>query len=310
MTPGNSVTPPRILGLGVVVVDHVFTLPRHPEPDTKNEATSSHLRGGGPVPVALAQLRRFGWEAAFVSRWGGDPFGLFIEQWLSDEGISFPRGCRQGNVTGVSQVWLEEDSGLRTSVTSRPVSDGLELLIEERWLGQFEILHLDGWASPAALRAARAVKSRGGLVCVDTGSPKPGIEELLRLADVVNCPMTFCERVFSITDAIAASREIAALGPRIVTVTRGENGAILRQGTDVWVGEALPLERIIDTNGAGDIFSAGLIHAAFRQFPPDQMLCFAIATAGLKCGMATADRLVVNEQLVLDSLPHVTVQRD
>lgn len=302
-------SPPRILGLGVVVVDHVLSLPRHPLPDSKNEATASRLHGGGPVPVALAQLKRFGWEAAFVSRWGEDPFGEFIEDWLRRDGIDFPGGCRQDRNTGVSHVWIEADTGIRTSVTVRPDSAGLEELVDERRLGAFDILHLDGWAFPAAHRAARIVKNMGGIICVDTGSPKPGIDELLRLADIVNAPLKFCRQFFGTTDGIEGSRRLAALGPKIVTVTNGDRGAVLRRGHDVWSGDPLPLKQVVDTNGAGDVFTAGLIHAATRGFPGDRLLQFAVAAAGLKCQAPTSDRLVPDENAVLNCLDQVRVQR-
>src|SRR5690606_20136527 len=89
------------------------------------------------------------------------------------------------------------------------------------------LLHLDGWPSELALQAARIAKAAGALVAVDTGSPKPGIEELLQIADVVNAPRRFVEQHLGTSDIAAGAERIADLGPRIVTVTDGGHGAVM-----------------------------------------------------------------------------------
>ncbi|MCA8995763.1 MAG: hypothetical protein KDA80_02230 [Planctomycetaceae bacterium] len=292
-------TSPRILGIGVVVIDHVLTFPRHPEVDTKNEANGSHLHGGGPVPVALAQLNRLGWQPQLISRWGEDPFGHLVEQWLAADGIRFPNGCRHGETTGLSHVWVEESTGLRTSATVRPQPTDLESLVTPSVINEVDALHLDGWAYEAAARAARAMKAQDKLVCIDTGSPKPGIDQLLCFADVVNCPRVFCEQFFGSSDLISATRRIAEFGPRLVTATDGPRDVVLHANGQTWTGKSLPLEKIIDTNGAGDIFSAALIHATWNGWLPEQTLRFAIAAAGLKCSRPIDNRLLSNDQEVL-----------
>src|SRR5690606_22207511 len=89
------------------------------------------------------------------------------------------------------------------------------------------LLHLDGWPSESALEAARIAKAAGAIIAVDTGSPKPGIEEILRIADVVNAPRRFVEQHLGTSDIAAAAEQIASLGPRVVTVTDGERGAVM-----------------------------------------------------------------------------------
>jgi len=57
----------------------------------------------------------------------------------------------------------------------------------------------------------------------------------------------------------AAARVIAALGPKAVVVKRGDAGALLFQGNDVFAAPALPLEHVVDPTGAGDSFAGGFM---------------------------------------------------
>ncbi len=55
----------------------------------------------------------------------------------------------------------------------------------------------------------------------------------------------------------AAARAIAALGPKAVVIKRGDAGALLFQGNDVFAAPAFPLDNVVDPTGAGDSFAGG-----------------------------------------------------
>jgi len=275
--------PARIFGLGVVVVDHVLTIDRLPDPDTKGEASDSHFQVGGPVPTALAQLRKFGHESHFQSEWGDDPLGDFIESTFADDGISFPSHCRGDSASNVAQIWLEQNLGRRTLVAHRNRGEHLAQQFNADALDGFDALHLDGWPSEVTLVAAQAMQSQNGKVFLDTGSPKPGIEELLRHVDVVNAPKRFCQEMFEVDSLEKGARLIASFGPKIVTVTDGVNGAVIFAGGTIHQQPAIEIPVALDTNGAGDVFSAGLIHAVLENKSPQEIVLFAATAAGLKC---------------------------
>jgi len=58
---------------------------------------------------------------------------------------------------------------------------------------------------------------------------------------------------------VLAARAIAALGPRYVVIKQGEYGALLFDENGVFSAPALPLERVVDPTGAGDVFAGGLM---------------------------------------------------
>jgi sugar/nucleoside kinase (ribokinase family) len=57
----------------------------------------------------------------------------------------------------------------------------------------------------------------------------------------------------------AAAKAIAAMGPKAVVVKRGDAGALLFQGDDVFAAPAFPLDNVVDPTGAGDSFAGGFM---------------------------------------------------
>ncbi len=82
------------------------------------------------------------------------------------------------------------------------------------------------------------------------------------------------------TDELA--RRLLALGPQAVVITRGEDGADIVTATQQAHVEALPV-KAIDSNGAGDSFTAALSVALAEGRTLVEAASFAAATAGLCC---------------------------
>lgn len=60
-------------------------------------------------------------------------------------------------------------------------------------------------------------------------------------------------------NVMVAAENILALGPKVVVVKRGEYGAFLFHGSEVFAAPAFPLRRVVDPTGAGDTFAGGLM---------------------------------------------------
>lgn len=56
-----------------------------------------------------------------------------------------------------------------------------------------------------------------------------------------------------------AAKTIMAMGPKTLIIKKGEHGALLFQGDQVFFCPALPLEEVFDPTGAGDTFAGGFI---------------------------------------------------
>lgn len=56
-----------------------------------------------------------------------------------------------------------------------------------------------------------------------------------------------------------AAKIIMAMGPKTLIIKKGEHGALLFNGNNVFFAPALPLEEVFDPTGAGDTFAGGFI---------------------------------------------------
>ena len=272
--------PPRVVGLGLTVLDRQLFVPALPGPDEKTTATGSRVQVGGPAPTALSQLRRLGGPACtLLSTWGDDPDGRFVEDDLRGRGLRFDADlCRCSPATGTAQVWVERGTGRRSLVALRPGPfPDVDRIVAA--VGGADLLHTDGWPGETAVAAAGAVRAGGGTVCVDLGgSPKP--DRLLELADVLNVPAAAAVRLTDRHPAEAV-RALLDRGPRLVTVTNGSRGAWYAAAGEAGFAPAFPADAV-DTCGAGDAFCGGLLAATLDGLPPAAAVRFAAAVASLK----------------------------
>jgi fructoselysine 6-kinase len=82
--------------------------------------------------------------------------------------------------------------------------------------------------------------------------------------------------------AVAAARELQALGPRTVAVTLGSRGAVVVDG-DLAVHAPAPDVAVVDTLGAGDAFIARLLTGLIAGEPLDTLVGAATAYASESC---------------------------
>ncbi|MEH0985204.1 carbohydrate kinase family protein [Micromonospora sp. CPCC 205556] len=77
----------------------------------------------------------------------------------------------------------------------------------------------------------------------------------------------------------------AGLAPRTVVVTRGADGADLHPGDGTWtpVPATVPPAPVVDTNGAGDAFAAGLIAGRLRGASLPEAARYAARVAAAAC---------------------------
>jgi sugar/nucleoside kinase (ribokinase family) len=61
------------------------------------------------------------------------------------------------------------------------------------------------------------------------------------------------------TSLPAAAQTILAMGPKAVVIKRGDAGALLFQGDEVFAAPAFPLDNVVDPTGAGDSFAGGFM---------------------------------------------------
>ncbi|MBI5095971.1 MAG: carbohydrate kinase family protein [Candidatus Hydrogenedentes bacterium] len=110
------------------------------------------------------------------------------------------------------------------------------------------------------------------------------------------------------TDFLRAARTICAAGPRAVVITLGPDGALLVHRKDgayyaVDLG-VLPQDKIADTTGCGDSFSAGFLWGLLTYDDPVTALACGAAVAGVNARYSGIGRLAEAKAYLADPRSH------
>jgi len=85
------------------------------------------------------------------------------------------------------------------------------------------------------------------------------LKETLKMVDVLTINDEEARLLSGEYSLVKAAKKIQEMGPKYLIIKKGENGALLFHGTEVFFAPALPLEEVFDPTGAGDTFAGGFI---------------------------------------------------
>ena len=102
------------------------------------------------------------------------------------------------------------------------------------------------------------------IVAADTmnfwiASKRAALLEVLRRVDLLFVNDAEARQLAGEHNIVRAARAILSFGPGAVVVKRGEYGALLFAGSDVFASSAYPLAELFDPTGAGDSFAGGFM---------------------------------------------------
>ena len=272
------------VGLGFCSNDHLSVLPKIPY-DSKVQMLEHLVQGGGPAATATVAAARLGVSAAFISTVGDDDAGTRILKDLEAEHVSTRAMIvRSGFTSPIAYCWVEQSTGKRSVAWTRGNLAELNPATELDFdlIRSAKMLHLDGHQTSAALAAADFARKSDVLVNLDAGTMRPGMEELVRKADILIASEEFARRFGETDDLVKALAKLSETGARVCGITMGDQGSMLLDNGNVLRCPAFHIQPV-DTTGAGDVY-----HAAFgvRYLEThDLMECmrFASAVSALKC---------------------------
>ena len=287
--------PGAVLVLGEALVDLV--------PVAGDGGVRSAQFGGAPANVAVG-LARLGTPAVFAGGLGGDGFARMIEERMRAAGVDLTHCERSGLPTALA-VAEPGDAGtgyhfhLQDTATFRLP----DLSTRAAGFGAVYVGGLAAVVEPAAsaVRATALAAAEHSLLVVDpnvrrdrtlgTDDGSATLRELCGLAHVVKASDEDLERLWPGTDPEETCRKLAAAG-RLVVLTRGARGSTAFTATAPPVSVAATPVEVVNTIGAGDAFTAGLLSrmgalGSFAAAPcPDEvrdMLSFASEVAASVC---------------------------
>lgn len=141
-------------------------------------------------------------------------------------------------------------------------------------------LHVDGHQGDAAIHYARVCREAGILTSIDGGGLRSNTHDLLQFIDVAVVADRLCEQM-----AMTPGEMLSYLrgrGCRVGGVTLGERGLLWFDesgGERLLPALAVPVDKIVDTNGAGDIFHGAYVYDALARPDADWQAHFTFARA-------------------------------
>ena len=294
----------KIVGIGACVMDTLITVPKYPQEDTKLRAIGSKAAGGGPVATGIVAASKLGVSVGYIGVLSDDNGGKFLKEDFKKYNVDTTDVViKNGYRSFTSVIWLSEKSTSRTCVFDKGNLPPLELNDSQvESIKNAQILMVDGNEMAGAVEGAKIAKANNTKVLYDCGGLYDGVENLLKLTDIMIPSEEFALKhtgCHNVTDA--AKKLMEMYHPEIVVITCGKEGGVYYDGSEIIKYPAFKVDAV-DTNGSGDVFhgafAAGIIHGySYRD-----CCYFASATSAIKCTGIGARESVPSQKTVLDFL--------
>ncbi|XP_008553210.1 ketohexokinase-like [Microplitis demolitor] len=269
--------PKKILCVGLVCLDIVQTCKNFPLEDTDTRCVEYRWQRGGNASNNCTVLSRLGSKCEFFGTLGAEHHLKFLKDDMIKYSIDFDHcpiieriGCP------ISTVILSLQTGSRTILHHNPNLPELTIEdFEKLNLDNYSWIHFEGRNIPRVLgmmqlienynKKLKLIKSKNLLsITVSVELEKNNVEllDLLAYADVAFISKDFaCSRGYSnMTETIKNIARDVKSGATIICAW-GDRGAMARSpdGTIVQ-SPAFPPTQIVDSLGAGDTFTAAVLH--------------------------------------------------
>jgi fructokinase len=272
--------------------------------------------GGAPFNVAVG-ISRLEQPSAFATKISTDLFGRYLREYMEQERVDARFLVPSDAQTTLAFVAMEQGEpvyafyGDGTSDTLLAVEELPGALFEDTAILHFGSISLLRGITPYAVLAiverlkGHALLSfdpniRPGLVR-DPDDYRALLDRFFALADIVKLSAADIEWLAPGKTVEQVAADLLVMGPALVTVTRGGAGVLALRPEEEFSVPGFQVQ-VVDTVGAGDSFSAGLLaglaergvtsRAALEQMPAGELTAtvrFGAAVAALAVTRAGAD---------------------
>lgn len=237
---------------------------------------------GGSCGNTMSGLATLGGTGAYIGKVRNDAFGEVFRHDMRAIGIDFQTPfALTGPATGKCLVLVTPDAertmcsclGAAGDLSPKDVSPAL--------IQSAKIVYLEGYlfdreeAKRAFIKAAEAAQSgntgtKVALSLSDSFCVDRHRESFLQLmehhVDILFANRQELPALYQTTDFDAALAH-AAKHCQTVCITDGAAGSVLLRGGEKVVVPVEPVERVVDTTGAGDQYAAGVLYGLTRELP-------------------------------------------
>ena len=289
--------------VGSAVVDRLYALSNLPEPDGGAFVRDESTAVGGVAANVAAGLTTLGRDTGVVARLGDDEDGDRVLADLRERGIDATRVRRGGERTSYAMVLRDSASSSRSDSSrgERMIVAGGESVLNLRldaadlaYLRRADAVFTSAYAPDPVVSALADAARRDDFppLVFDLAGPLEELENRGTRPETIDALLPACDCFVSSEVPIrsylgvgprAALRELRDRGVGRAAITLGADGALLLADGEILEVEAFDVA-VADTTGAGDAFTAGLLHAWLLDGrSPEVAGRFAAATAALNC---------------------------
>ena len=233
---------------------------------------------GGSAANTIAGLASFGAQSAFIGKVSNDQFGRILSHDIRSIGVTFENEPAANSKPTARCLVLVTPDGERTMNTYLGSSVELgEDELKPDLVQKSRILYLEGYlydppeAQRAFHRAAELAKEAGARVALSLSDSfcverhRDAFLSFIRSqVDVLFANEDEIKSLFQ-TDSFEEATRMATESCDLAALTLGPAGCVVATpGTRAEVA-AEPVERVVDTTGAGDLYAAGFLFGLSRN---------------------------------------------
>jgi sugar/nucleoside kinase (ribokinase family) len=233
---------------------------------------------GGSAANTIVGLASLGARSAFIGKVKDDGLGRAFAHDIRAAGVAFDaKPAANGPSTGRCYVLVTPD-GERTMNTYLGAAQDLHPGdIDEAAIAASAIIYLEGYlwdpkhAKDAFLKAAKIAhdaERKVALTLSDAFCVDRWRDEFLQLmrsgtVDLIFANEAELHSLYQTSDFDAAVKALRD-DIDVAVVTRSEKGCVVINPEDIEAVPAFPVDRVLDTTGAGDLFAAGFLSGLAR----------------------------------------------
>jgi len=237
------------------------------------------------IAYGLAKMEK---KVGIIGKIGNDVFGDKIFSELKVMNVDVTYVLRDKYPTGTSIVIIGEDKD-RTILIYRGANDFIDSQqVNKEYINNFKwfvFTSVTGQKSLSSLfKAVKFAKKQGLKILANPSiamikERKKELKELIKMSDVV---VMNEEEIKSLTgfDLTKSLKILRSLGPDLIVVTKGSEGVVAFHNNKIYEQKSYKVRKV-DTTGAGDAFTVGLLHSLIRKDSLEYALKFGCACAAL-----------------------------
>jgi len=244
------------------------------------EMGSAIEASGGSAGNTIAGVASFGGKGAFIGKVKDDEFGRIYRHDLSSLGVHFATPpASDGPATARCLVLVTDDAQRTMNTHLGACVDLTPDDIDADLVAASAITYLEGYlfdpplAKEAFRKAATIARGAGRKVALTLSDSfcvhryKDEFKALIRdHIDILFANESEIEALYDSRDIAAAAADLAARLD-IAAITMSEKGSLIASGTERVRVPAAPIDTLVDTTGAGDLYAAGLLYGFSRHLP-------------------------------------------